>query len=865
MKKLLSSLSICLLIHAGVYAKNTNTSIKGKVLSAKTEKALVNSTIILNNATFGISDKNGNFEFTKVSGDQVVLKISNVGFQDTVISFRPDYKKKINVIPDIKLKVQTEKLEEVTVKGKAIPMIQKGDTLQYNAAAVKLAANSTAKDLVNALPGMTRDQNNDLHANGKKVQVVMVDDQIFFQDDVDATLEALPADVVQNVQVYDDISELAKFTGFDDGYRSTTLNLVTKFKEMKFGAGDYELGLGTDDRYDFNTKNSFFKGASKFHIGGSLNNVNKTRSMDPLTIQGMTGDNKYGNAKASYSWKGDNGAINTDYDYKWTDNSNLNQNTQTYFNEDRVINSESRTESYSRQHIANLRGDTYIGRKNKLFFTPKFNSSTSTSKAYNSQLHTLNGETVSESNTQTINQSENKSFGGDLKWQTILSKKMYLETKLYTDISEETQDKSTTGKVNGTDMSNLEIWKDNDERVDFSSKLIFMKSKKTGFTLEQKLGYKGEKSVKNNSPLELNYLKNRTTAGFMFKEGMGATFSFDIGYENTRTIDSPMNKDYNSLVGSFIYSKMANMKMMRASYNRTANTPSLYQVYDFFDASTPLQVKLGNPMLKQSYNNNLIVSFNNMKKGFSIMGNLTLAEDYITQNTFISDGSDYKGHQLAKGTSVTEFQNVNGFWTGNVNISYNLPSSLYLHVGYNHSNIPSLYNGKKNTSKQNMASLRLNRITMMPKNLNITFGEEFSYNWSSNSLNDKDSYFFTNKFNIGVNLRDWKKFFLSVNYNYLYDYQPEREEKSQHTNVLNVELGKRFYHDKITLSLKGVDMLDQNKSRTTSFTNAYTQTNINRKLQRYFMVSLKFNFSSLKKGGFTMMKAGPDVIRDTSF
>jgi hypothetical protein len=154
---------------------------------------------------------------------------------------------------------------------------------------------------------------------------------------------------------------------------------------------------------------------------------------------------------------------------------------------------------------------------------------------------------------------------------------------------------------------------------------------------------------------------------------------------------------------------------------------------------------------------------------------------------------------------------------------------------------------------------------MMPKNLNITFGEEFSYNWSSNSLNDKDSYFFTNKFNIGVNLRDWKKFFLSVNYNYLYDYQPEREEKSQHTNVLNVELGKRFYHDKITLSLKGVDMLDQNKSRTTSFTNAYTQTNINRKLQRYFMVSLKFNFSSLKKGGFTMMKAGPDVIRDTSF
>lgn len=848
MKKTILGILCCLFVHTAVLSQSPMTTIKGKITAENTQKVLVGSTIVLNNSNFRITDKKGNFEFKEIAVKQVVLKISNIGFKDSLLVFKPDYKKKVNIIPNIELKKQVVNLNQVSVNGKAVQMVRKGDTLQYNAAAVKLQVNATAKDLVDALPGMTRDSKNELHANGKKVQMVKVDDQLFFREDVDATLDALPADVVQNVQVYDDISDLAKFTGFDNGQRSTVLNLVTKSKNLKFGSGRYEAAHGLDNHYELDMNNSFFLGASRLNFSGKLNNVNKTSFYNMLSASGRPGEIEYGEAKSTYNWKGDHTKVLADYAFNWTDTDQTTKNSQVYFNEDRVITNELRQQSFSRKHIAHSRTEAFIGKRNKLFFTPKISSSESNGKSYMNELHTLDGEMVSNSSTQTMNQSKNNTIGGTLKWQSILSTKLYLESELFAEKSENDQNKFTEGSINNEVLNETERWEDTNDWIDFRSKLIYMRSKKTGFTLEHKLGYKGEESVKNDSPLDLNYLKNRTTLGFMFKDDPKATYSFDIGYENTHSVRSMLKKDYQSLVGSFNYYKTLSAGMISLTYKRDAGTPSLYQVYDFIDASTPLQVKLGNPDLKQSYSNMIDFYLMNYKKGM-VMLHLSKVDNYITQNTFITDGSDYKGQSYAKGTQISEFDNVNGYWNARIVVSYNkFPLGIRPNIIYSFTKLPSLINGKKNISNQNSIGCGLVKADHRRKNYTYMIMNNAGYRWSNNSLTDRENSNFYNQFLVDFRYKDFKKFFLNLKYEYMYTYQPQQAKKHMHNNMLNVTVGRRFWQDKFELALKMNDLLDQHQWRTIDLTGAYTNTKDTYGLGRYVMLSLKFNFSTLKGG-----------------
>src|SRR3546814_5800423 len=57
---------------------------------------------------------------------------------------------------------------------------------------------------------------------------VLVDGKEFFGNDPQIAMKNLPADIIDKIQIIDDKSEQAKFTGFDDGNRIKTMNIVTR-------------------------------------------------------------------------------------------------------------------------------------------------------------------------------------------------------------------------------------------------------------------------------------------------------------------------------------------------------------------------------------------------------------------------------------------------------------------------------------------------------------------------------------------------------------------------------------------------------------------------------------------------------------
>jgi hypothetical protein len=84
------------------------------------------------------------------------------------------------------------------------------------------------------LPGMLVDREGTVKAQGETVEKVYVDGKEFFGNDPKLATKNITADMIDEVEVYDDRSEQAKFNKIEDGSRSKAINLKLK-KDKKRG------------------------------------------------------------------------------------------------------------------------------------------------------------------------------------------------------------------------------------------------------------------------------------------------------------------------------------------------------------------------------------------------------------------------------------------------------------------------------------------------------------------------------------------------------------------------------------------------------------------------------------------------------
>src|SRR5690606_18432105 len=134
---------------------------------------------------------------------------------------------------------------------------------------------ATAEDLIKKLPGLQVDKEGNIIAQGKEVQKVLVDGKEFFGTDPKLATRNLTADMIESVQVFDDMSEQAKFTKVDDGNRSTTINLKLKKDKKKGSFGRALVSAGTNDRYEGNMNLNKFNDDQQFSLLANANNINK--------------------------------------------------------------------------------------------------------------------------------------------------------------------------------------------------------------------------------------------------------------------------------------------------------------------------------------------------------------------------------------------------------------------------------------------------------------------------------------------------------------------------------------------------------------------------------------------------------------
>ncbi|MFA4979127.1 outer membrane beta-barrel protein [Sphingobacterium siyangense] len=248
---------------------------------------------------FGRTKENGTFQIANLDTGTYKMVVSYPQYADLV--------KDIHVAAEdldigiVKLSKAALLLEEVQVNGK-IPVVIKGDTIEYDAGSFKVEKDAKVEDLLKVLPGITMDGSGKIIAQGKEVKKVLLDGEEFFGDDPTLITKNIRSDMVSKVQVYEKKSDLAVRTGVDDGERTQTIDIKLKEDKKKGMFGQAVAGAGTDKYYGGKVMLNKFKGSQKIAAYGILAN-------DGMVGLGFEDSQKYGVGGSSNVQMMDGGGI----------------------------------------------------------------------------------------------------------------------------------------------------------------------------------------------------------------------------------------------------------------------------------------------------------------------------------------------------------------------------------------------------------------------------------------------------------------------------------------------------------------------------------------------------------------------------
>lgn len=421
-----------------------NFSISGKILDEKSQTALPAALVSLAHPwgevfKSDVADAGGNFKLEGIGQGGYSLKISFLGYRD--FQQEVTISNKNIALGQINLTEGTVQLEGAEITAKIPLATVDGDTTSYNANAYKTLPDASAEDLMEKMPGVVVTDGK-MQAQGEDIKEVLVDGKPFFGNDPTAALRNLPADVIDKIQVFDQKSEQAQFSGFDDGETSKTINIVTKTNRRNGQFGKVYAGYGTNDRYQIGGNASLFDGNRRISIIGQSNNINQQNfsTEDLLGVVGSSGGGRRGRGGRGGGGRGGRGrrgggsggnvndflvqqsggitqthAFGVNYSDKWSEKLNVSGSyffnysdnesdeiSNTEYVDDELVSefytSNSQSESQNTNHRINLRLEYQIDSFNSISLRPRITWQLNDGFALTNDQGLLGTELLSQSN-----------------------------------------------------------------------------------------------------------------------------------------------------------------------------------------------------------------------------------------------------------------------------------------------------------------------------------------------------------------------------------------------------------------------------------------------------------------------------------
>lgn len=272
MKQILANIFLLLSVTLSLSAQTY--SLSGTVSDAVTRKPI--SDVTLSGRYKGkvynaITDTLGYYHINIPKDARMIIKASHISYrsQSQLVICNKETTKDFFLVSNSKI------LNEVTVTTTARRIKQQNDTTVYFANAYKVNQDASAYDLITQkLPGIgIRDGK--LEAHGETVKEILIDGKEYFKSDISLSLKNLPADIINEIQLFDQMSDYSRLTGFDDGTRRKTINIVTQKGMSKSLFGKAYAGYGLDDYYKLYGMLNWFNGNRQLSVFAQDNNISE--------------------------------------------------------------------------------------------------------------------------------------------------------------------------------------------------------------------------------------------------------------------------------------------------------------------------------------------------------------------------------------------------------------------------------------------------------------------------------------------------------------------------------------------------------------------------------------------------------------
>ena len=233
---------------------------------------------------FGRTDKNGHFDFALPQDfhkDSFALKVNCIGYEKFVKENFPVNEKNI-----IQLHSSEKTLPDVIVKDTRL-IVQKGDTLSYNADALTSKSDRYLGDLIKKMPGITIDDNGAISYQGKPINNFYLGGDNLLGSNYNIATDNIPSGEIDKLQVIEHNQHVKMLNGIVPSDRAA-INVTFKNRNKFHFIDNAELEGGTPGKWNGALHNMSFNEKFKAINEIKSNNVGNDYARE-TGISGLSG------------------------------------------------------------------------------------------------------------------------------------------------------------------------------------------------------------------------------------------------------------------------------------------------------------------------------------------------------------------------------------------------------------------------------------------------------------------------------------------------------------------------------------------------------------------------------------------------
>ena len=652
-----------ILLHATLHLSQAQTitvipsgKISGIVSDSTTSELIEFASIGLIDKASGkiidgtITDSAGYFVLEHVANGTYQVGIRMVGYTNATIDNVIISDQLIAVtVGTILITSPTEAV--VVVEGKRDLITEEVDRIVYNAENDATNKGGDATDVLRKAPLLTVDMDGNLSMRGNGNVKVLINGKAsaLTASSVADALKQIPADQIKSVEVI--TSPSAKY---DAEGSAGIVNIILKKNTLQgfslnvdASAGIRGSSLGLNGAYR-SRKMGFSLGGhgrSGYNIPGSYENnqnaYNQSTGMYTRTIQQAHTQTNMLFGHYIFGWDYDidsNNSINASVKYGLRQMNNSQTDLSSYSYQNNVLISEShrdvKTMNSSQSIDANVTYTHLFKKPKKELGISGLYSRNNTNNDFTNRILNNADYTVVDSRLKNQNHGYNQESTVQVDYQQPLSKNQLLEVGAK-NIYRQVYSKYDYSSAAGADG-------------DFNPQ--------GNDSLNNTFHYNQNITAAYTS-YTLNFLKKYTV-----KAGLRYEYtSINAQYQQSKEVAIPA---YGVLVPSInIFKKLTNGNMVKASYNRRIQRPSLQFLNPNVQASNPFNISFGNPELRPEYSNNYELSYS------SYFGRSSISLTGFIRNT---TGAIQSVRSVRGDTIYTTYQNIGNEDAYGFNIFSNL-------------------------------------------------------------------------------------------------------------------------------------------------------------------------------------------------